>query len=276
MSDKSPSSHSDDSESEEEDIPHALYKELDEQLSKIVKDIEKVGKGSYTLFDKPFKKDTKVTDITKEYALGLKHILMDEKCIKSAKQFVEKIEQYQEDCEYGDTQCNNDIWDSFMLPAVEKTLKQLNKKQWTEGFIGLFGMFLFMKTNDGHWIHDQEIYLEEKVFTSFFKKYSKAWKLYLAQDDDVIGLKFPGGLPGGYREILIDLLREQQNDTNDNVLEDIHEHCPAAKINIIHKKKKQSDFNEENKLFLMSASKENQNEKPSIAENDGSSKKEES
>jgi len=263
MSDKEPTTEVvpslESEEDSDEELPEEVEKALRDPFNKIAKAAAGVNGFYFLYFGKAYTKHTKVEDITKEYVLGLPHLLLDLKLVKPAFEFYDDISQHEWECPYGGTTMNNEIWYDFMLPEVAKTLKLLSKKQWSKGLTGLLKMYVFMVKNDGYWIHDQDIYTDETIFSSFFKNYSKAWRMLLKQSDEVIGLKHPGGLPGGYRENLLDMLRKQQDDNNNGVLKSFAEdfELDEAKLDMVTKNKKPSEVNLENKAFL-SGNKENE------------------
>jgi len=193
----------------EEEIAPALEKFLESAWNKIEKLVEKQIPDNFTIFEveRPYSKHTKPEDITMEYFMKIKHLIIPKNVANYAMEFSNQICEFKWNYEYGDTHCNNLVWRQFMYPEMKKIQTMLKKKNWHDAFGSLFGIYLFDRKDGGHWIHDQEEYDDMTNFSAWFRKYCSSWKKLLEQSDEEIGLICKGGLPTGYRETLMYILQ---------------------------------------------------------------------
>ena len=150
-------------------------------------------------------------DLTKENLKNLRHFLLPKRVGQRIKAGKEKLVKFGRDWPYGDTSRYTQIW--YQLCDI---MKQVNAdmiaKQWLNAFTGMMTLQLYLLEDDG-WIRDNEVD-DGQMFWGFISDMTSNWKLLLEQHDFTLGLNFKNGIEGGYRPVLIKLLRRWQKETN--------------------------------------------------------------
>lgn len=190
------------------------YKILVDKFDEVTASVEKETNCKYICLEYPLKAEVKIEDISKEYILQVKHMLLLRKHAEPATKFTNNLQKLSEKWMGGATQFGNIIWWKYMCPQMNELDKYIEETKWSKAFGVIMGMCLYLNCEDS-FIQDHEQDLS--IISKWFSDYSKNWLMILRQSDEILGLECNGGISGGYREVLMELLRQQQNDLN-NIL----------------------------------------------------------
>jgi len=177
---------------------------------KLVKELEAQSKCTLIMLQRPFYGIPDVID--KEYLLSTRHIFLPKLAGVTAWKIHADVNRLRREWMYGGTSLGNSIWNTYMIPNLKKAEKYINEKKWRKAIGVMFGILMAAMYDDG-WISDQEIYCEFFVFSTWFEDYSTAWKTLLAKTDKDLGLNC-NVKPEGYREVMENLIRSWEKDTN--------------------------------------------------------------
>ena len=187
----------------------------------VVSEIEEETKKKYVLLGESIIKDgATINKIDKDYVFSLKHLLLPRKMYGDAQKILQKLGNIKNDWSFGDTYQGDMIFSTVMQPEMKKCIAALKKEEFCKALTSLISMF-FVFRNDEGWIRDNESW-SEISFPKLFKEYSLCWKIMLGSPGGETELIYKGGLPDGYKDKLLALLQEQQDEVM-IALEDIHD-----------------------------------------------------
>ena len=139
---------------------------------------------------------------------------MDIKVANNAAKLTGNLFEIVEDWNYGDTSLHNELWMKHFIPKSKQALTNARKGRYDLSMQSLLGMLTFFMHYGPFWLHDQEIYMEEDEFCSFFSNTSDAWKILFSKSDDELKLK------ENCRDSLKQVVMKLQHDVN-NISDDL-------------------------------------------------------
>ena len=124
----------------------------------------------------------------------------------------------------GQTSCGNNVWNRYLLRIMERAVpRQASGTELHSVLADAFAMLVFFdQCEPGYWLVDQEMYMEPQ-FANFFTQFSVLWKALLAKTDAELGLDGLGGKAGGYREVLLAMIRRSEGQINRCLIDHFHE-----------------------------------------------------
>jgi len=155
------------------------------------------------------------------------HLMLPVEVVGPACELADDMQMLCGEWKGGGTSMGNALWFDFILNVLKDAEGELRRHNSRVAFSLALGLLLFMRAEDG-WLLDQEVYMDWKLFSGFFRRITALWKSLLALSDAKLGFAPRRGRIGGYRERLRSLLEEWQHETNEVLEESFDFHRPAS------------------------------------------------
>ena len=184
---------------------------LAQKVYQVVKEIESGGNtpgDQLTIFllEDPQKAGLSAAEVSVEFILGLKHILLPATIGEKVKKFAFFMNEL---CKSSTT-----VWSNFLYPKMEAIEVYIAREEWQEAFGFLFAIQMFATLSEhNNWVIIPEAWQERK-WKCWWGSFSVSWRRVLEQSDSVLGLSVPAGRPGGYRQQLCNILANFEQSVN--------------------------------------------------------------